>query len=253
MRDLHDLLIAGRLLGGSGGSPAPQPALITKNITANGTYSAADDNADGYSAVNVAVPLPDYASSGLVLSCMDANAINTLNTYKLSWYLLSTGFSIDVHMKFTDFIKTQTQTEAVIVDTRKASADRYSLRIKKLSNKYELIGNKNSTWIHSADVDSSYVVDENEPHTFTLTADGEGVVKVFCDGILWGSETVAAGVLGAIYREFTIFTSYDEATSWTFGKDYRTVDRLMLYNRALTAAEISAHRAADIRNFETEV
>lgn len=253
MRDLHDLLIAGRLLGGSGGSPAPEPALITKNITANGTYSAADDNADGYSAVNVAVPLPDYASSGLVLSCMDANAINTRGTYKLSWYLLKAGFSIDVHMKFTDFISTQSQTEAVIVDTRKASDDRYSLRIKKLSSKYELIGNKNSTWIHSATVDSSYVVDENEPHTFTLTADSEGVVKIFCDGVLWGSETVAAGVLGAAYREFTIFTSYDEATSWTFGRNYRTVDRLMLYNRALDLSEILANRASDIMNFETEV
>lgn len=56
MRDLHDLLIAGRMLGGSGGSPAPQPTLITKTITANGDYSAAADNADGYSAVSVAVP-----------------------------------------------------------------------------------------------------------------------------------------------------------------------------------------------------
>lgn len=53
MRDLHDLLIAGRMLGGSG---ADEPVLITKNITANGTYSAASDNADGYSSVTVAVP-----------------------------------------------------------------------------------------------------------------------------------------------------------------------------------------------------
>lgn len=30
--------------------------LITKNITANGTYNAEDDNADGYSSVTVAVP-----------------------------------------------------------------------------------------------------------------------------------------------------------------------------------------------------
>jgi hypothetical protein len=56
MRDLHDLLIAGRMLGGNGGSPAPEPTLITKSITANGVYSAEDDNADGYSAVSVEVP-----------------------------------------------------------------------------------------------------------------------------------------------------------------------------------------------------
>ena len=235
------------------GSVRVKPSTTTKNITANGTYTASTDSVDGYSAVTVAVPLPDYASDGLVLSCMDANAINTWTSYKLNWYLLSTGFSIDVHMKFTDFVTSQSQTEAVIVDTRKASDDRYSLRIKKLSNKYEIIGNKNSTWIHSATVDSSYVVDENEPHTFTLTADSEGVVKIFCDGVLWGSETVAAGVLGTIYREFTIFTSYDEAANWTLGRTYRTVDRLMLYNRALDLSEILANRAADIRNFETEV
>ena len=51
MRDLHDLLIAGRMLGGN-----DSPELITKTVTANGTYSAADDNADGYSAVTVNVP-----------------------------------------------------------------------------------------------------------------------------------------------------------------------------------------------------
>lgn len=234
------------------GSVSVKPSTAAKNIIANGAYTASNDGVDGYSAVTVAVPLPDYASDGLVLSCMDASAINTWNTYKMSWYLLSTGFSVDVHMKFTDY-STENRKEGVIIDTRIASSDRYSLRIKKLSSKYELIGNKNTTWIHSATIDSSYVFDENEPHTFTLTSDSEGIVKIFCDGVLWGSETVAAGVLGAIFREFTIFTSYDEANNWTLYKDYRTVDRLMLYNRALTAAEISAHRAADIRNFETEV
>lgn len=33
--------------------------LITKNITANGTYNASSDNADGYSSVTVAVPSVD--------------------------------------------------------------------------------------------------------------------------------------------------------------------------------------------------
>lgn len=33
----------------------PEPTLITKSITANGTYSASADNADGYSQVTVAV------------------------------------------------------------------------------------------------------------------------------------------------------------------------------------------------------
>ena len=44
--------------GGGGGSAT----LITKNITANGTYSAEDDDADGYSEVTVNVPTPAGAS-----------------------------------------------------------------------------------------------------------------------------------------------------------------------------------------------
>ena len=55
MTDLFDLAVASRLSGG-GGSPAPEPVLITKTVNANGSYTAEDDNADGYSAVTVAVP-----------------------------------------------------------------------------------------------------------------------------------------------------------------------------------------------------
>ena len=40
-------------VGGSG----PAPVLITKNITANGTYNASSDSADGYDVVNVTVDL----------------------------------------------------------------------------------------------------------------------------------------------------------------------------------------------------
>lgn len=36
----------------------PTPTLVTKSITANGTYHAVDDNADGYSDVLVNVPQP---------------------------------------------------------------------------------------------------------------------------------------------------------------------------------------------------
>lgn len=43
----------------SGGGSA---TLITKSITANGTYSASDDSADGYSSVTVNVPTPAGAS-----------------------------------------------------------------------------------------------------------------------------------------------------------------------------------------------
>lgn len=43
----------------SGGGEA---TLITKNITANGTYTASADNADGYSKVTVNVPIPSFTT-----------------------------------------------------------------------------------------------------------------------------------------------------------------------------------------------
>jgi hypothetical protein len=42
--------------GGSGGGTVVDAVLITKTITANGTYKASDDNADGYSEITVNVP-----------------------------------------------------------------------------------------------------------------------------------------------------------------------------------------------------
>lgn len=47
----NDFVSAINAISGGGGS-----TLITKSITANGTYSAEDDNADGYSEVTVNVP-----------------------------------------------------------------------------------------------------------------------------------------------------------------------------------------------------
>lgn len=67
MTDLYDLAFA-KALSSGGGSPAPTPTLITKTITANGSYNAASDNADGYSRVTVNVPgiaMPDYIKNGL--------------------------------------------------------------------------------------------------------------------------------------------------------------------------------------------
>lgn len=52
----YDLLKDAAFAGGGGSSPAPAPVLIEKSVTQNGTYTAADDEADGYSSVSVAVP-----------------------------------------------------------------------------------------------------------------------------------------------------------------------------------------------------
>lgn len=48
-----DSMFTASVLGGSSG---PAPVIVTKNITANGTYSAVDDQANGYDPVIVDVP-----------------------------------------------------------------------------------------------------------------------------------------------------------------------------------------------------
>lgn len=50
--NMYGLLLAKKLSGGGGGSST----LVSKTITANGTYNPADDNADGYSSVTANVP-----------------------------------------------------------------------------------------------------------------------------------------------------------------------------------------------------
>lgn len=50
--DLFEALLAAKMAGGS----TPEPTLVEKSITANGSYQASADDADGYSAVTVNVP-----------------------------------------------------------------------------------------------------------------------------------------------------------------------------------------------------
>lgn len=52
-----------RCMGGNGGGGGA--TLITKSVTANGTYNAQDDNADGYSQVSVAVPSPTLVQKNI--------------------------------------------------------------------------------------------------------------------------------------------------------------------------------------------
>lgn len=61
----------------SGGA---SPTLITKNITANGTYNASTDSADGYSSVTVSVQPTNYRGGTFTISSSDAP--NTANKYK---------------------------------------------------------------------------------------------------------------------------------------------------------------------------
>ena len=69
--DLMQSLIASRLLGDGGGGGSA--TLITKSVTQNGTYSATDDQADGYFEVSVDVQ-----------PSLDTKTITTNGTYPAS-------------------------------------------------------------------------------------------------------------------------------------------------------------------------
>lgn len=67
----------------SGGGSA---TLITKTITANGTYSAEDDDADGYSSVTVNVPSSAASSwTKVAETSYSINATNTTGSTTATW------------------------------------------------------------------------------------------------------------------------------------------------------------------------
>ena len=73
-------LIRSKLAGGGGGGEA---VLIQKTITANGTFAAADDNADGFSSVTADVPggLPKEVPDGYTqLKYVEATGTQIVNT-----------------------------------------------------------------------------------------------------------------------------------------------------------------------------
>lgn len=77
------------------GTASASANLITKNITANGTYDAEDDSADGYSSVTVAVP---HIGPNLVLI---GQSTHTLEAYTNT----STSETTDtgINIKNTDY------------------------------------------------------------------------------------------------------------------------------------------------------
>lgn len=70
---------AGSLALGSGGGGS-EPTLITKNITANDTYNASDDNADGYSSVTVNVQ-PNVGTKNITENGTYAASADSLDGY----------------------------------------------------------------------------------------------------------------------------------------------------------------------------
>jgi hypothetical protein len=187
----------------------------------------------------------EYNQNGIVLSLSDFTDNADYYVYTLP-IASSAGVTLEFNLSFTAFENRSgigAGKEQMLFDSRIDSNDRYSMRITYISEgQYALRSNKNSSLIYS----SRYVSD-NEVHTYTLTVCADGVTKIYVDGELW--DTINSDNIGVLYREFYLFTSYEQATGWTFYPSYRTVNRIMIYNRALSEQEILENRKADIINF----
>jgi len=72
-----------------GTGAAPSPTLITKSITANGTYDAEDDDADGYSSVTVSVS----GGGGDSWNWMGKNPTKVKDVTTVKKYLKDTGYA----------------------------------------------------------------------------------------------------------------------------------------------------------------
>lgn len=103
---------------GGGGST---PTLITKTITENGTYSAEDDSADGYSEVTVNVPTVFYhfkeSDDGKIVVRQKFDTSVTPFAVETKWFFR--GFTkvqgdIDVPSLLQPYLPTKTATLRVI-------------------------------------------------------------------------------------------------------------------------------------------
>lgn len=74
--------------------PSSSPTLITKNITANGTYNATDDNADGYSSVTVNVSGGGGGATNLITGTFTTNATSGAQTINIPY--TGTGYPLKV-------------------------------------------------------------------------------------------------------------------------------------------------------------
>lgn len=82
----------------------PEPVIITKNIVANGTYNAVDDNATGYSSVNVNVPAP-------APNLYDPGTITQNGTYTVpAGYDGFTSFTVAIEPPTYDCVRVWTQS-----------------------------------------------------------------------------------------------------------------------------------------------
>ena len=82
--------------------PSPAATLIEKTVTANGTYNATSDSANGYSQVNVAVPAPSTFSVNMTATPIDQSSasITTDKTFAQTLQALNNGENVSLTVTY---------------------------------------------------------------------------------------------------------------------------------------------------------
>ena len=167
------LTTGGELLGRVSGVMELDPTLITKNITANGTYTAASDNADGYSEVNVDVQ-PD-----LITKNITANGTYTAASDNADGY---SSVNVNVNVKHpivtaaSHFGYYENVSQYLYIDTYLEEGDTIVFAFTSRSNitlpsGVELIFKGANSWSDAGQylMFAKYTAANNESHFFEFT------------------------------------------------------------------------------------
>ena len=230
MVDLYDLAFARNLSGG--GTPAPEPVLIEKTITANGTYTAEDDSADGYSSVtvNVTPPAVSTYAEGIKYSAAETALMKIEN----GGFDTSSGITLEMCFVMHNderatarFFSTYNDIVAVALDT------------------YNGVRNMELA------VAASWVITYNSANTFAIPIGVLSTITAVITPSSWSCYLNGTLMADGTNNQISFDTFFVGSANGS--NDRRLIDTDMynvrIYERALSAAEIAANRAVDVEKY----
>lgn len=262
MVDLYDLAFA-KALSSGGGSPAPTPTLITKTITANGSYNAASDNADGYSSVTVNVPeiaMPDYIKNGLrifiqpntIASSSNIPVIGKEGVFAIDENEsldLSNGATISTIFKIPSNYNAEAWNKIHEVFMSNGSRIITGIRYYNSAVRVFLNGYVGQTADEGWARDIAVIEPGAYVHVTTVYLfDNARTIKFYINGVLAATETgVGSSALylnNAIVNQFSILDSCFTGSSMSSAErhpPYSTYIDCTLYDRILTDQEVATN------------
>lgn len=226
MTDLYDLAFARNLSGGN----APAPVLIEKTVTANGTYSAEEDSADGYSKVTANVPNTYYAGGMLCNLTREVDRSVFLNAVSMA-NSVTCEICFNIGSNETNAARFITLYNGI---NTSVALWEYTSGVKSVDL---LI---NDSWVLTEQ--NAFVIPEGVPTTISAVFTPSGWV-IYLNGI-----AMISGSNGSSGNFSECYIGRNPTSANRTLQD-TSVYSARIYNRALTASEISSNRTIDIALF----